>query len=328
MFSTNERNDVKMSGPANSRERVLGGLWGSLVGDALGVPVEFTDRATVQADPVTDMRGFGTHHQPPGTWSDDGALTLCTVDSLLNAEFDIQDMGNRFVQWMNGGLWAATGVVFDIGATTADALRQIAAGTPADRAGRHYDHSNGNGSLMRILPVVLRFRHEPTTQFAARLESASAITHGHAKSKMACVFYGLMVRQLLLGRSRQDSLAAAREEFSHWCAGASDTTAFRRVLQDDFATLPENEVVSSGYVLHTLHASLWALLSTSDFKACLLKAVNLGGDTDTTGCVAGGLAGVHYGLDAIPSKWREDLARQDVVKSLLNRFADLVPPSN
>lgn len=89
----------------SNRNRILGGLWGSLVGDALGVPVEFKDRATVQVDPVKDMQGFGTHMQPAGTWSDDGALILCTVDSLLHSEFDAQDMGRRFLQWMRGGLW-------------------------------------------------------------------------------------------------------------------------------------------------------------------------------------------------------------------------------
>src|SRR6266536_515199 len=114
------------------RERIFGGLWGSLVGDALGVPVEFKDRATVQADPVRDMRGFGSHHQPHGTWSDDGALILCTVDSLVNSEFDTQDMGGRFVRWMNEGLWTANGDVFDIGMATTDALMRIARGTSAE----------------------------------------------------------------------------------------------------------------------------------------------------------------------------------------------------
>ncbi len=106
-----------MSTPTSSlrKDRILGGLWGALVGDALGVPVEFQDRATVQLDPVREMREFGTHGQPRGTWSDDGSLLLCTADSLVNHEFSLADMGARFVRWMNDGLWTAHGAVFDMG---------------------------------------------------------------------------------------------------------------------------------------------------------------------------------------------------------------------
>src|ERR1017187_6425889 len=117
------------------RDRILGGLWGSRVGDALGEPVEFEDRATVQADPVTGMREDGTHHQPKGTWSDDGALILCTTDSLVNHEFDLADMGERFVRWMNNELWTARGEPFDIGIATSTALLRVADGTPAQQAG-------------------------------------------------------------------------------------------------------------------------------------------------------------------------------------------------
>jgi ADP-ribosyl-[dinitrogen reductase] hydrolase len=147
--------------PISRRERILGGLWGSLVGDALGVPVEFKDRATVQADPVRNLRGHGTHNQPPGTWSDDGALILCTVDSLIRSRFDTQDMGERFVQWMCRGLWTSWGEAFDVGVATRDALMRIDEGRPAEQAGGADERSNGNGSLMRILPVALRFADGP-----------------------------------------------------------------------------------------------------------------------------------------------------------------------
>jgi ADP-ribosylglycohydrolase len=311
----------------SARERILGGLWGSLVGDALGVPVEFKDRATVQADPVKDMRGFGSHKQPPGTWSDDGALTLCTVESLLHSEFDTQDMGQRFVRWMNEELWTATGVVFDVGGATADALMRIAGGTPAEQAGGCDEYSNGNGSLMRILPVSLRFAGEPLKQFASRVERVSAMTHGHERSKMACVFCGLVVRQLLLGWKIGAAVESARIEFAGWYERAPEFIHFRHILEDEFTTLPEGEIVSTGYVLHTLHASLWCLLTTSSFEDCVVRAVNLGGDTDTTGCVAGGLAGVHYGLSTIPATWLHSLPRRDEVESLCNRFADLTATS-
>ena len=304
-------------------DRILGGLWGSLVGDALGVPVEFIDRDSVQANPVTSMREFGTHHQPKGTWSDDGAMILCTADSLLHEDFDLEDMGARFVQWMNDALWTATGEVFDVGGTTSTALCRIAKGTPADQAGGHLEDNNGNGSLMRILPVVLRFAREPIESFARHVEQVSAITHGHARSKMSCVFYGLVIRHLLCGHPPQAALGSARAEFTNQYGSAPEFSRFRHILEDDFTCLPEGEIVSTGYVLHTLHSSLWCLMRTQSFQDCVLKAVNLGGDTDTTGCVAGGLAGTAYSMESIPKEWIGQLPRNDEVAKLFNQFAKL-----
>jgi len=314
-----------MNAPAaiSTKERILGSLWGSLVGDALGVPVEFKDRATVQLDPVKDMREFGTHRQPRGTWSDDSSMLLCTADSLLNHEYSLTDMGERFVRWMNEGLWTAHGNVFDMGGTTRTALVRIAKGIPADETGGRHEDSNGNGSLMRILPAVLRFASEPLESFSSRLEKVSAITHAHARSRMACVFYGLMIRQLLLGRQPQAALDSARAEFTGWYERSPEFSCFKHILADDLALLSESEIVSTGYVLHTLHASLWCLLTTKNFHDCVLKAVNLGGDTDTTGCVAGGLAGTVYGMKSIPADWIRQLARTGDVDCLFHEFAEV-----
>ena len=314
-----------MSAPAviSLKERILGGLWGSLVGDALGVPVEFKDRMTVQLDPVKDMHEYGTHKQPRGTWSDDSSMLLCTADSLLNHEFSLADMGERFVRWMNEDLWTAHGDVFDMGGTTCTALMRIAKGIPADEAGGRHEDTNGNGSLMRILPAVLRFAGEPLESFSSRLEKVSAITHGHARSRMACVFYGLMVRQLLQGWQPRAALDSVRAEFTGWYERSPEFSRFNHILEDNLVSVPEGEIVSTGYVLHTLHASLWCLLTTENYRDCVLKAVNLGGDTDTTGCVVGGLAGVVYGVKSIPADWIRQLARRGDVDCLFHEFAEL-----
>ncbi len=309
-------------------DRILGGLWGALVGDALGVPVEFRNRAEVQCEPVTGMRSFGTHRQPSGTWSDDGALVLCTADSLVHSEFDVADMGSRFVKWMNDGLWAATGEAFDVGCTTADALTRIANGIPAEEAGGRHEDTNGNGSLMRIIPVALRFANDPVHTLARRIERASAITHGHDRSKMGCVFYSSMVSELLRGQLPHAALDSTRKIFAAHYAGSASLDRFRHLLEDDFLMSTEGDIVSTGYVLHTLHASLWCLLTTSSYRECVLKAVNLGGDTDTTGCVAGGLAGVTYGVQSIPDDWKKQLPRQEPVGELLDKFAELCVSTN
>jgi ADP-ribosylglycohydrolase len=250
-------------------------------------------------------------------------MLLCTADSLLNHEFSLTDMGDRFVRWMNEGLWTAHGDVFDMGGTTCTALMRIAKGIPADEAGGRHEDSNGNGSLMRILPAVLRFEAEPLESYSSRLEKVSAITHGHARSRMACVFYGLMVRQLLLVWQPRAALDSVRAEFTGWYERSPEFSRFNHILEDNLASLPEGEVVSTGYVLHTLHASLWCLLTTDNYRDCVLKAVNLGGDTDTTGCVAGGLAGVVYGIKSIPADWIQQLARKGDVDCLFHEFAKL-----
>ena len=248
---------------------------------------------------------------------------LCTTDSLLNHEFDLADMGDRFVRWMNTGLWTAWGEPFRHWHGDQRRAPSHCQWNPCRQAGGQDEYSNGNGSLMRILPVVLRFAAEPIESFADRVEKVSAITHGHARSQMACVFYGLVVRQLLLGRQTRAALDSARVEFTGWYERSAEFSHFRHILEDDLVSLPEGEIVSTGYVLHTLHASLWCLLTTQNFQDCVLKAVNLGGDTDTTGCVAGGLAGVAYGMKSIPAEWIGQLARKEDLDCLFHEFVDV-----
>lgn len=304
----------------NSSHRFLGGLYGSLVGDALGVPVEFSSREARNQDPVTGMRAHGVHGQPAGTWSDDGSLLLCAMESLVEKGFDPEDMGTRFLQWFDFGHWGAHGLVFDIGNATSCALNRISLGTPALEAGGDSESDNGNGSLMRILPVVLANLHAEEDIFVARLEQASAITHAHARSKMACVFFGMMVRALHDGLCREEALIQTRACFARIYERCSEFTHFSDLLHADLGLRSEGGIRSGGYVMETLTASLWCLLTTSSFSECVLKAVNLGSDTDTTGCVAGGLAGVAYGLDSIPPEWRAALPRQDDLRSLFQSF--------
>ncbi len=308
-------------------ERILGGLWGAVAGDALGVPVEFENRLEVRSHPVIGMRGHGTHDQPPGTWSDDSSLLLCTADSLLRHEFDTEDIGRRFVAWYHEGLWTPWNKVFDVGVATSQALARIANGVRAEVAGGDGQYSNGNGSLMRILPVALRFAPQPTKTLLDRVHRASAITHRHMRSQMACGLYSLVIQKLLAGSNPEQAFEQGRNAFNafydadpYW---AVELDYFRLATARDLRTRPESEIDSSGYVVHTLTASLWCLLTSKNYQECVLKAVNLGGDTDTTGCVAGGLAAVTYGLQSIPGGWTRQLARHEELERLFNRFGEL-----
>lgn len=306
--------------PIDQVQHILGGLYGSLVGDALGVPVEFAPREARQKDPVLSMRGGGAHGQLPGTWSDDGSLLLCSAESLVEKDFDVQDMGERFLQWFELGHWAAHGLVFDIGIATRQSLLRIRHGIPAAEAGGCGQYDNGNGSLMRILPVVQASLRHDDAAFVSRIEQASAITHGHARSKMACVFYGLVIRELVKGEPPEKALGLAQKVFKHLYTDSEELGTFHALLHDDLSLQPEIRIHSGGYVMETLTASLWCLLTTDNFSDCVLKAVNLGDDTDTTGCVAGGLAGITYGFDAIPTDWRLALPLQKELQELFARF--------
>lgn len=306
----------------NRRERIVGGLWGAIVGDALGVPVEFTGREERRRDPVSSMRGGGTWRQPPGTWSDDSSLLLCTVESLLGG-FDTSDLGRRFVGWHNAERWTPWGEVFDIGMTTRSALLAVARGTRAELAGGVTESSNGNGSLMRILPVVLHGESLPTDQLLDRIHRASAITHRHPRSQMACGLYALLALQLLVGSSTTAAWSAAKDEFRKYYSTRewiNEVSHFAPMIDCDLRSLPEAEMVSGGYVMNTLAASVWCLLTTRDYSEAVLKAVNLGGDTDTTACVAGGLAGLVYGVSGIPQEWIGTLARKEDLGRLIGEY--------
>lgn len=317
------------------RDQVVGGLVGAAVGDALGVPVEFRSREALERDPVTGMRGYGTHRQPPGTWSDDTSLMLCTAESLLaRGGFDPADMGARFVRWMREAHWTPWGTVFDIGGTTRAAISRLARGGDPLLAGGAAESDNGNGSLMRILPIALWFAGAPTGELLERAHQASCLTHRHPRSQLACGIYCLTAAAIVRGLDPPSACQhATQEALAHYQGDpwSAEIPHFQRVLSGEIASVPQASVRSGGYVVETLEASIWCVLHSGSFAEAVLKAVNLGGDTDTTATVTGGLAGIHYGVHAIPGEWRAQLARSDEVCRLATHFAakdpDALPPN-
>jgi ADP-ribosylglycohydrolase len=273
------------------------------------------------------MRGYGSHRQPPGTWSDDSSLLLCTIDSLLRHTFDTEDMGKRVLQWRLGKLWTPHGQVFDIGIATSKAIQKISEGVRAESAGGDTEYSNGNGSLMRIIPVALRFAASEIGQALEYVHRSSAITHRHPRSQIACGLFTLLVRELLTGAVTTVALQNCLEKFHGYYGRetwwATEFDEFSLILKGDLGSEPESAISSDGYVVDTLTASIWCLLTTRSFEECVLKAVNLGGDIDTTGCVAGGLAGVYYGVTAIRKDWMKALARSEEMRNMFDRFADI-----
>ena len=293
-------------------------LIGTAVGDALGVPVEFELRAKLKANPVTDMREYGTHKQAKGTWSDDTSLMLCLAESMVEG-LDINKLSQKFIAWKNDNLWTPHGWVFDIGIGTRIAIERLEDGMSPELAGGFDEMDNGNGSLMRILPLVLHIKDLDIEQRYEWTQKVSSITHGHVRSVMACFYYLEFARKIISGKEKFQAYNELQSEVTMYFESRKinplEIQKFSRLLFEDISKVEEDNIKSSGYVIDTLEASVWCLLTTNSYKEAVLKAVNLGSDTDTTGAVTGGLAGLLYGLEQIPQEWLQVIARkEDILK--------------
>ena len=263
-------------------------IYGLAVADALGVPYEFLTRGSFEA---VEMVGYGSYQQPAGTWSDDTSLVLATCDSIrAKGKIDPVDMQQRFKHWLFEGAYTPDGLTFDVGNATREALTR--------GHGLSDEYSNGNGSLMRVLPLAF------TAADPSNIEAVSSITHAHATSVEACLLYVDIARRLLRGQQLPEILSDIE---------TSTTYARLRTL----AELTEDDIRSSGYVVDTLEAALWCLLTSTSYPETVLKAVNLGDDTDTVAAVAGGLAGIIYGLEGIPADWLSQLRNKELLDSCL-----------
>lgn len=304
-------------------------IYGFAVADALGVPVEFLSREELATNPVTDYRSFGSHRVPAGTWSDDTSMTLATLDGLSSG-LDYADIMAKFRRWVDDAAYTATNEVFDVGNTTYSAIHNFKNGKKPLECGCCGEHDNGNGSLMRIIPAVFYIRHKmkdaPVSDKLAVIHNMSALTHGHPRSKMACGIYYFVLDSLLDDASKitvKWALSCAEAYYRNEPEFASEFDCFTKLFSLEFAETPEGFIKSSGYVVDTLEAAVWCLLNTDNYRDCVLKAVNLGSDTDTVAAVAGGLAGCMYcdtGESGIPLEWMENLLNSKQIDELCDQF--------
>ena len=301
-------------------------LFGIAIGDALGVPVEFMSRKHLKVNPVIGMRQFGTHHQPAGTWSDDSAMSFLLVEQLIDG-YDIEALGKKFCHWYQYNQWTPHGEIFDMGVATRNAMDKLAKGVSSLESGECDDYSNGNGSLMRILPLSIYLQKKSLDQRFCITKEVSGITHAHIRSIIGCFFAVEFIIQLLKEKDKCEAYYEAQNivrDYLHLInIKTSEIELYNRILFDDISRIPEHDIYSSGYILHTLEASLWAFLTTDNFKDAVLKAVNLGDDTDTIGSVTGGMAGLFYGFEQIPENWIETLVKKEDIEELGFRFQEL-----
>lgn len=310
-------------------------ILGLIVGDALGVPVEFKSRRNMKDDPITDMIGYGTHNQPAGTWSDDSSMVIATMEwlgEMKDNQLDYALLMDKFSNWLMCGDYTPYGEVFDCGISTSRAIMNYGKGIEPLECGGKAGWENGNGSLMRILPAALYWSEGLATEDMKGKEvifDLSALTHGHMRSKMACLIYSKLIADLLCNPDK-DKMEIVEKSISI-CKKYFDSSDDEEVLAEKetfarlwntstFAGLGEEHIKSSGYVVDTLEAAIWCLLNTDNYKDCVLKAVNLGEDTDTVGAVAGGLAGLYYGSETIPKEWMDVLPRKDWITELIEKM--------
>lgn len=304
----------------STSQRLAGGLIGLLVGDALGVPYEFhppEDLPPTHQIDYAPPQGFQRAHKGvrPGTWSDDGAQALILLDSLLeNDGLDLTHFANGLRRWLMTGFYAVNRLVFDIGSQTSTAINRLGMGIPPDASGPSEEHQNGNGALMRVLPLALWHQGDDgeLITLAAR---QSLPTHGHARSRIACAVYCLWARATIEGAAQPWAEAVAR---FHTHAGGD---AFLKADVDHVLDVRHGDSArGSGYVVDSLWSAKTAVEQTTDYETCVRRAIAFGHDTDTTAAIAGGIAGVRYGLDGIPARWRDGLHGRDLYPPLVERL--------
>lgn len=299
------------------------GIIGFAIGDALGVPVEFKSREELIQYPIVEMIGYGSHKVPKGCWSDDTSMTLATMESIIeNKTINTNDIADKFLNWFRNAEYTATGKVFDIGRTTLQALAKYELKlNEASSSGENSEYSNGNGSLMRILPLAYYCfsKHLKEDEIIKIVSDVSSITHAHEVSILGCYIYVLFAMELLKGKNLKDTYKVVRKSnYKSFSNNARDK--YKRILKNDISKYELEEIKSTGYVVDTLEAVIWVLLNTKSYNEAVIGAVNLGDDTDTVGACTGGLAGIHYGVNNIKDNWKNDLLKYNYIMELCSRF--------
>ncbi len=320
-FISFPRSGVKLK--AELFEKVRSILIGHAVGDAVGGPVQFEGRNVRDRHPVTDMTAFFDGRFPKGAWSDDTSMSLCAMDALIHHGLDFEAVMDNFRKWLFKNEFTPTGVTFDVGMACCTAIYRAQSGVAAEQCGCSGEYENGNGSLMRIYPfsLYLHCAGFPLEEKLNLIHRASALTHSHPRSCIGCGIYTFVLWELLQTPTKQGVKDGLKKAMQYY-RDDPELQRYRRLFDERFEFLPRDEIESSGYVVDTLEAAIWCVLTTETFRDCILKAVNLGLDTDSVGAVAGSLAGLLYGYGGIPGDWRNSLCRKQYLEELGQAFAE------
>lgn len=311
----------------NSRD----GIIGLAIGDAMGVPIKFMQREKLLDSPVFCMTEGGIYGKTKGTWSDSTALTLATIDSLINYYgISTEDMGNRLLEWMKNSKYSANGERFDIDRTTLIALSKFEKEGLPFESGSSAEDSNSNGSLKRMLPIAY-YCYSSNMQQSEILEivkKVSYITHAHEVSVLGCYIYVLYVVNLLTGKTKYEAYREIQKTNYNHQFSRGTLELYSRILKKDIKDVELNEIRSTSYIVDTLEAIFWVIMNTENFNQSIIGAINLGEDTDTIGACVGGIAGIIYGIKSINPEWRIDLKKYTYIRSMCERFDRILKSSS
>ena len=311
-------------------------IFGVATGDAMGFPVQFFKREQAKAANVTKMLAHWTGNYPAGSWSDDTSLTLALADSLGETDsIDYDDIMRRFLLWLEGGSYTPKGKTFDIGQTCFNAIEKFKKGVPPLECGGQKERECGNGSLMRISPLAFYIQKKfgerafENPQVFELIHNVSRLTHAHPIALLGCDIFVAMLFSLLNVSKKEKALLFAYEKALSFVEQNPEYkeafSKYDRLLAPDFCTLPEGKIASTGYVVDTLEAAVWCFLTTGSYRECILKVVNLGGDTDSIGAVAGAMAALYYADSpekGIPEEWKELLQNKELLMSVAEKLAE------
>ncbi len=307
--------------------KVKGTLLGLAIGDALGVPVEFMSRLHLQQNAVTGFQSEHFNTDNLGVWSDDSSLTFCLAETIIEG-FSIELLGEKFKDWLYKNHWAPKDTAFEIGISTHNAIERLEKGVNAAESGENGEYSNGNGSLMRVAPLAYYLFNESIETRFQTTKSVSSITHAHIRSVISCFFYTEFLQNLLKFSDKFEAFETTQNTVRDYINSTScnndEKALFLRLFYDKIQEIDESEIFSTAYVIHTLEASIWCFLNTNSYEEAVLKAVNLGHDTDTTGSVTGALAGTFYGFEKINTNWVKTIVRNEKIELLANNFFDKI----
>lgn len=305
---------------------VKDGIMGHAVGDAMGVPTEFCIREKLLKNPVTEMISSNKIGQPAGTWSDDTSMEIATIDSFIEkGTFDYSDIMSKWIEWIEQAKYTANNDTFDVGRTCLRAIRNYSMGKEPLDCGIDGELYNGNGSLMRILPVALYsyYKNLSEIEIINLTNEMSSLTHKHDISKLGCYIYVRYVMYLLDGKDKYEAYHLIKKiDYSSY----SDLSIFKynRILNDDIYKFNISEISSSGYVVDTLECAMWILLNANSYKDTIIASTNIGNDTDTIGAVAGAMAGIIYGYQNIPEEWLSKLVKKDYLEEYCDKFEQVL----
>ena len=300
----------------------LGAIIGHAVGDAMGFPTEFSKREELLKNPVIEMIDSTDIGQPAGSWSDDTAMEIATIDSFIQKKyFDYKDIMDKWVKWISKSEYTPTGVAFDIGRTCLKAIKKFCNGTAPLQCGSTSINENGNGSLMRILPVALYAYSKKLddTSIHKLTNEVSSLTHAHEVSRLGCYIYVQFIICLLKGNTKQEAYKHI-QDLDYRSFRMDSIHHYARILNEQIEFQILDNIKSTGYIVDTLVSAMWIFMNAQHYKEAIIASTNIGGDTDTIGAIVGSMAGIYYGFEDIPSSWLDKLQRKDYLMELVDRF--------